>query len=48
MRELLAVLLVSLLAGGLFGVAGPMDVEHPDPPKPGIAALRQAQEAAGK
>ena len=43
MREALAVALVSLLSGGLFGVAGPMGVEQPPPPKPGITALQQAQ-----
>jgi len=48
MRELLAVGLVSLLAGGLFGVAGPMGVERPEPVKPGITALKQAQDAAGQ
>ena len=44
MREVLAVTVVSLLAGGLFGVAGPMDVAPPPPPKPGITALQMAQD----
>ena len=43
MREVLAVALVSMLTGALFGVAGPMGVEKPPPPKPGIVALEQAQ-----
>jgi hypothetical protein len=40
MREVLAVTVVSLLAGGLFGVAGPMDVEQPTADNPGITALQ--------
>lgn len=44
MREVLAVTSISLLAGALFGVAGPMGVDRPDPPKPGVVALQQAQQ----
>lgn len=43
MREVLAVATVSLLTGLLFGVAGPVGVERPPPPKPGIAALQEEQ-----
>ena len=42
MREFLAIVTVSLLAGALFGVAGPVRPDPPVPPNTEITALRDA------
>ena len=44
MREFLAIVTVSLLAGALFGVAGPVRPDPPVPQNTEITALRDAPE----
>lgn len=42
MREFVAIVTVSLLAGGLFGIAGPVRPDPPAPQNTEITALRDA------